>query len=163
MSDLRLYNFHDNLDFFRSLLHFLNYGYSQHEFEILISGGQFCTPRCLIIFVYFSSHNLDILKLNTYKTNRNLIRAYSTTSNLNSYEKELDSNGIYASILKTHLKKELPILRILDMTISGFSHNNTLITTNRNVSEIFLECSQQVPCISYVTVQDFCLSINSSG
>lgn len=82
-----------------------------------------------------------------YESNRNLIRAYSTTSHKSAYEKRDDTNGIYVSALRKYLGERMPILAIL----------------NKVNAEIAQLCPQQMPTVSFITAEDFLLMQEMNG
>lgn len=62
-----------------------------------------------------------------FKPNRNLIRGYSTTTNLVSFEMEEGVNGIYVNSLKHYLSKDLCILAILSKVNAGKPKSDWLL------------------------------------
>jgi len=85
----------------------------------------------------------EIQHPHTFTPNRNLIKGYSTTNNLVSYEREGSENGMYVNILKKYLGENLPIFTIL----------------GKVNEEISAECPEQMPDISRITAQEFHLNI----
>ena len=54
-----------------------------------------------------------------YEPLGNLIIQYSTTSNLNAYERVRAQNSNYVNHLKDHLGEDMPLQKILDIVIRG--------------------------------------------
>lgn len=65
-----------------------------------------------------------------YKSNRNLICAYSTTSHKSSYEKPNDCTSIYVTALKKYLGEKMPILAILNRVNAGLKNCFLLLAGN---------------------------------
>lgn len=85
--------------------------YSSFSFRLT-----FCHEFCRTVNPEIHSETLEVY---TYIPQRNLIKAYATTSNLGSYERTTDKNGIYMKHLKTQLGLDLPIREILDRVMEG--------------------------------------------
>lgn len=70
-----------------------------------------------------SFRNVGKSALLRYKSNRNLIRAYSTTNHKSAYEKLDECTSIYVSALKKYLGEKMPILAVLNRVNAGKNKN----------------------------------------
>lgn len=109
--------------------------------------------------------NIGKSELEHFETNRNLIRAYSTTSHKSAYEKRDESNSIYVSALRKYLGEKMPILAILNKVNAGKLTSQLKSSFHVRISfvEIAQLCPQQMPTVSFITAEDFLLDQEING
>lgn len=90
--------------------------------------------------LYFEKYNFR-----QYEQNKNIIRAYATSSNLKSFERKCETNGLYVKYLKRFLDKDLRVETMLARVSEEFANNEPsdasarmMPSFNSNALKVFL-------------------------
>ncbi|XP_049962468.1 mucosa-associated lymphoid tissue lymphoma translocation protein 1 homolog isoform X1 [Schistocerca serialis cubense] len=77
-----------------------------------------------------------------YKQDRNIIRAYATSSNLKSFERKHETNGLYVKYLKKFLGNDLSVLTIVNKVSEEFENNEPSDAADRMMPSVYYNTSK---------------------